>query len=317
MFQRDKLRHIESFLHAARLGSFTAAAQALDLTPAAVSKNVAALEAALGVRLFNRTTRSLSLTDEGQHFQVQAQEAMDILTRAVESVGPAGAEVAGTVRMSVSNVIGRQLILPLASGLLTRHPALQLELDFDDRVVDFVQAGYDLVVRGGHIADSALIARPIGVLTMCLAASPAYLAHHGVPTTPEELPHHRLLARRFLNGRVQTWRFRSPGGAVHPFEPAPRALTVTDPEGLLAAVLDHLGIAELPVYLAWPHLQSGALKVLLPGVHHAGDYQLALQYPHRALLAPRVRTVADYLLAQLARDERLHVGTDVLAAFAA
>lgn len=195
------LRALNTFLHAAKHGSFTAAAQRLDLTPAAVSKSVAGLEQSLGVRLFQRATRSLHLTAEGERFFAQAQAALNLLEQAADSVR-GGSGVAGVVRISVSNIIGRHLLMPHVAELLERYPDLRLEIDFEDRVIDFVQAGYDLVLRGGTIADSSLVSRLIAPLRICLAASPDYLARHGTPHHIDDLPAHRLIMRHFLGGKL-------------------------------------------------------------------------------------------------------------------
>ena len=312
----DEFKNLNAFIHAARHGSFTAAAHILGITPAAVSKNIGILEKTLGVRLFQRTTRSLSLTDEGRNFFTHAETAVNLLQHAADNIHPARQSPAGIVRLSVSSAIGRSLILPQLPGLLHSHPAICLEIDLEDRVIDFVQAGYDLVVRGGNIAESAMISRNIAPLRVCLAASPAYLAQHGTPRRSEDLDTHRIIMRHLLGGKLMPWHFRGADGALHPYTAARRALTLSDPEAITRAALDGIGIAEIPLYLAWPHLQAGRLKTLLADSHHEGSYRLVLQYAHRNL-APRVRAVAEYLLEKLGKEPALHAGKDELNAFAA
>lgn len=312
MDSSQRVRAILSFVHAADAGSFAAAGRALGISSAAVSKNVASLEKALGVRLMNRTTRTLQLTDEGEVFLRQARVALEALDSAVDTVMAKRFGPSGRVRISTSSAFGREHLLPVLPKLLTRYPALSVEVDFDDRVVDFVHEGYDLAIRGGNITDSALVSRSICKLRVALVASPGYLAMHGVPCTPQELQKHRLIARRFLAGRVSPWNFKLYGD-ITTFDPSPAAvLTLSAPEAVVEAACDGAGIAQVGVHLAWPHLVSGALKLVLHQYYHPGSFEMVMQYPHRALLAPRVRATLDYLLEAFAEDETLHLPLEAL-----
>ncbi|MBG6078484.1 LysR family transcriptional regulator [Rubrivivax gelatinosus] len=317
MDSSQRVRAILSFVQAADAGSFAAAARSLGVSSAAVSKNVAGLERALGVRLMNRTTRTLKLTEEGEAFLRQARVALQALDTAVDTVVAQRAEPAGRVRLSTSAGFGREQLTPLLPGLLARHPGLSLEVDYDDRVVDLVRERYDLALRGGRIADSSLVSRPVCRLRLVLVASPAYLAQAGVPRQPEDLVRHRLLVRRFLGGRVSPWHFRAADGSVTTVDTEAAALTLSSPEALADAAVAAAGIAEVGVHHAWKHLRTGELKLLLLGAHHPGDYEMALQYPHRALLAPRVRATVEYLLEAFAQREELHVPGPALAGYAA
>jgi DNA-binding transcriptional LysR family regulator len=314
MDSAQRIRAILSFVRTADAGSFAAAARSLDISPAAVSKNVASLERALGVRLMSRTTRTLTLTSEGTAFLNQARIALSALDAAVDSVAARRIEPSGRVRISTSAAFGRDQLMPALPGLLARHPALSFEVDFDDRRIDLVQEGYDLAVRGGQIVDSSLVSRPVCRLNMALVAAPAYLEHYGVPRTVSDLGKHRLLARRFLGGSISAWEFKGPEGRLEAFEPDAAVVTVSAPEALVQAALSGIGIAQVGVHHAWPHLQAGELKVVLGECHHPGTYEMALQYPHRALLAPRVRATIEYLLEVFSRDEALHVPLDALRA---
>lgn len=314
----QRTRAILSFVHAADGGSFAAAGRMLGITSAAVSKNVAGLEQALGVRLMNRTTRTLKLTDEGSVFLRQARVALDALDSAVDSIVAQRLGPQGRIRISTSAAFGREHLQPVLPGLLARYPGLSVEADFDDRIVDVVRDGYDIVIRGGNIHDSALVSRPIFRMHTVLVASPAYLASHGAPRTPDELGAHRPIARRFLGGEVSAWSFRMRGGSVVAFDPGESApLTFSAPEAVLQAACDGLGIAEVGVHLAWAHLRAGSLKVLLYRHHLPGTYEMAMQYPHRALKASRVQATVDYLLDAFAANESLHVPLKALDAYGA
>ncbi|OXI36352.1 LysR family transcriptional regulator [Burkholderia aenigmatica] len=314
----QRTRAILSFVHAADGGSFAAAGRMLGITSAAVSKNVAGLEHALGVRLMNRTTRTLKLTDEGSVFLRQARVALDALDSAVDSIVAQRLGPQGRVRISTSAAFGREHLQPVLPGLLARYPGLSVEADFDDRIVDVVRDGYDIVIRGGNIHDSALVSRPVFRMNTVLVASPAYLARHGIPRAPDELGTHRLIARRFLGGAVSTWSFRMRGGSIVAVDPGETALlTFSAPEAVLQAARDGLGIAQVGVHLAWAHLRAGSLKVLLHRHHLPGTYEMAMQYPHRALKASRVQATVDYLLDAFAANESLHVPLKALDAYGA
>ncbi|ABB12859.1 LysR family transcriptional regulator [Burkholderia lata] len=314
----QRTRAILSFVHAADGGSFAAAGRMLGITSAAVSKNVAGLEQALGVRLMNRTTRTLKLTDEGSVFLREARIALDALDSAVDSIVAQRLGPQGRVRISTSAAFGREHLQPVLPGLLARYPGLSVEADFDDRIVDVVRDGYDIVIRGGNIHDSALVSRPIFRMNTVLVASPAYLASHGIPRAPDDLGAHRLIARRFLGGEVSTWSFRMRGGSIVAVDPGDTApLTFSAPEAVLQAAHDGLGIAEVGVHLAWAHLRAGSLKVLLHRHHLPGTYEMAMQYPHRALKASRVQATVDYLLDAFASNESLHVPLKALDAYGA
>lgn len=310
----NDFKTLNAFIQTARHGSFTASAQVLGVTPASISKQIIQLEQSLNVRLFNRTTRSLSLTDEGRYFLNQAETALALLRQAASHINGNESQYIGTVRISVSNVIGRQLVLPCLNALQQRYPQLDIELDFDDKVIDFVKEGFDLVIRGGHIAESSMIARELAPLYLCLVASPDYLARFGNPHTPQDLAQHRLIARRFVSGKYSPWYFWQ-NEHLFPYEMNRRVLTFSDPEACMLATLDGNGIAEIPMYLALAHLQAGRLKVLLGDCHHAGDYRLVLQYAHRNL-PPRVRVVAEHLFTYLSQYDNLHTPPQALAPFA-
>lgn len=315
MDSTQRVRAILSFINAADAGSFAGAARALGISSAAVSKNIAGLEKSLGVRLMNRTTRTLNLTEEGETFLREARVALAALDQAAEAVIAHRATPTGRVRISTSVGFGREQLTPVLPGLIDRYPGLAVEVDYDDRLVDLVHDRYDMALRGGHIADSSLISRPVCQMNLVLVASPAYLAGHGTPRTPEDLGHHRLLTRRFLGGRISPWTFRAADGSLTTANTERAVLTLSSPEALAQAALDGAGIAEVGVHHAWKHLVAGTLKALLLDSHHPGNFEMTLQYPHRALIAPRVRVTVDYLLGAFAGMEELHVPLPALRQF--
>ncbi|RXA97443.1 MULTISPECIES: LysR family transcriptional regulator [Yersinia] len=311
----QRVRAILSFVEAADSGSFTAAARIQGISAAAVSKNIASLEQALGIRLMNRTTRKLSLTEEGSVFLKQARIAIEALDTAADMVVARKMETSGHVRISTSAAFGREQLLPTLPGLRSRYPALSVEVDFDDRVTDLVRDGYDLAIRGGRIVDSSLVSRPVCHLNMILVAAPEYLALHGVPHFPADLEKHHLIARRFLGGRVSPWGFRGTDGSLTSMDPDSAVVTISAPEAQVQAACLGLGIAQVGVHHALQHLKSGALKIVLFGQHDPGNYEMVIQYPHRALIAPRVRVTVEYLLSRFKQDETLQFPLDELSRF--
>lgn len=299
MLREDILKNLPYFVQTAQLGSFSAAAKAMNLTPSAISKNVSLLEQSLGFRLFNRTTRSLRLTEEGSALLQQTSNSLDTLATLIEQLKPISEEPMGVVKISVANVIGRHILLPLLDKFYQQYPKIQLFLDFDDHVVDIVKGGYDLVIRGGHIADSSLILRPLMPLPLALAASTTYLQKYAEPTTLAELAQHRHIIKRLADGKTIAWQFRRNDGGVDFYPAVQPILTVSDSEAIMQAVAQGIGIGEVPYYLLKPYLDSGEVKILMPKLHYAGDYQLVMLYPHRSLLAKRVVCTIEFFLQQI------------------
>jgi DNA-binding transcriptional LysR family regulator len=287
-----------SAVQTADSGSFTAAAKVLNLTPAAVSKNVASLEALLQVRLFNRTTRQLSLTEEGKAFITQTREGLGSL-EAAAAQATQGRVPQGWVRMNCPVGFGRRFVLPS----LPAFYAEQVELNLNDQKVDLVREGFDVGIRGGAQPPEGMVARKICKLNPVLVASPRYLKSRGTPKHYSELANHDLLRVKFLTGLVAPWLFKDKNKLVA-FEGRPKLL-ISDPEVILDAALLHMGIARMGRHHAFEALQTGALVEVLPRQHHNGDAGMAIFYPHRAGLAPRVRVLVDFLVAQLPKNSAL------------
>ena len=306
------LHGLVSFTEVATAGSFTGAAAKLNLTPAAVSKNVARLEAQLGVRLFNRSTRQVHLTEEGERLRERTAPALRALDEAVSEISQARSGAVGRVRISVGVSFGLQYGLPLLPAITAANPELQIEMSLDNRPVDMLAEGFDIVIRGGVIEESSLVARRIARLPLVLVASPGYLRDRGVPAAPSDLAGHELLGVRPSSGGEIPWRFRRPGGGGGFQIPLKARLWLSDPEALLGPVLEDAGIAQVGLHHAMPHLRAGRLKVVLPGQHDASDREIVLHYPHRLYLAPRVRVTVDALLAGLAGNRDLHARPDTL-----
>jgi DNA-binding transcriptional LysR family regulator len=274
----------------------------LDLTPAAVSKNVAALEALLKVRLFNRTTRQLSLTEEGKAFIAQTREGLGAL-EAASLAATQGLKPQGLVRINCAVGFGRRYVLPVLPAFYAQHPQVQVELSLNDQTVDLVKDGFDVGIRGGSQPPEGMVARKICKLESVLVATPRYLKARGTPKHYRELAEHDLLRVKFLSGRLSPWLFKDKG-KVLAFEGSAKLL-ISDPEVILDAALLHMGIARMGRHHAHEALQRGDLVEVLARQHVPGDASMAMFYPHRAGLAPRVRVLVDFLMAQFVGNTAL------------
>jgi DNA-binding transcriptional LysR family regulator len=306
----DKIKGVSVFLQTVKSASFTRAAEQLGVSPQSVSHTVAQLEQSLNVRLFNRTTRSLSLTDEGLRFQLAAQQAMQSFDDALESVAQPDAPT-GLVRLSVSIGFGRRYVIPTLATFRKKHPQVNVEMQLDDRKVDLVRDNFDIVIRGGLITDSSLISRRLCNLSSVLVASPDYLRKNGIPKSPRDLVNHQIVQLRFLSGLTSTWAFKR--GQV--FEPK-GGLIFSDPEAVCDAACLGLGIAQVSVHHAWSALRAGQLKIVLCKDHLSSKREVVLQYPHRTYTASRVKVLVEHIVSALQLNPDLQFKSEELAKFA-
>ena len=287
----DSFSGLESFVRAADLLSFAEAGRALGISASAVGKNVARLEQQLRLRLFHRTTRQVRLTQEGTLFHERCRRILDELHDARAAMQAAAQAPRGRLRVSLPT-IGYRFLLPVLPEFQARYPEVELDLDFNDHLVDVVEAGLDVVIRSGELADSRLVARRLGPFRFILAASPAYLAERGVPLTPADLAGHTSLRYRFLNsGKLEEWTL--PGLPAMPI-----ALACNNMEAMLGAAVSGLGLAYMPDFLARDALARGELQqVLAQQLTHSG--QFSALWPSSRQLSPKVRAFVDFASERL------------------
>jgi DNA-binding transcriptional LysR family regulator len=309
------LRGTLAFVTAAKRGSFTKAAAELELSPQAVAASIARLEQALGARLFNRSTRSIALTEEGSMFFERAQIGLAALEDAARSIKDSGREPHGLVRVSSGAAFGRKYLLPLLPAFCKQYPQIRLDLTMDDRKIDLVNDGYDIAFRGGAIADSTLITRQICELGVILVASPQYLKKYGNPMTPNDLTKHRLIGLRFASGKTASWDFKIKGQS-YAYEASEYQLQLSDSESVGQAAALGLGIARVSLHFAWPLLQAGKLKVVLNQFNDPGKRSMVIHYPHREHIAPRIKAYVDFCLAELKAEPSLQAKPQNLEIFA-
>lgn len=298
----ETLGGIESFVRSAEARSFSAAARRLGLTPAAVSKNVAKLEAELGVRLFQRSTRSLALTEAGERFLREVGGGLATIQTAIANLASAEGQPAGTLKVSMALAFGRDYIMPLLGDFLTRYPAVVPDWHFDNRHVDLVREGFDAAIGGGFELVPGVVARELAPAHLVPVAAPAYLAGKPRPSTPADLvSFDGILRRSPQTGRIPPWMLRNSANEQVTIELKPR-LTVNDPDALCRAVLLGLGVGLVPMPHALPYLESGALVRLLPG-WYADAGPISLYYASQRLLPAKTRAFVEFVVEEFRRRE--------------
>ncbi|QGZ65248.1 LysR family transcriptional regulator [Paraburkholderia acidisoli] len=254
----DKLDGVAVFVQVIEAGSFTLAAERMNLTRSAVGKVIARLEQRLGARLLQRTTRSQTLTEAGQAYYDRCVRALAELDAAEVELESGHREPRGRLRVSAPIAFGHQCVAPVLFRLAHAHPELQIDISFTDRMVDLVEEHVDLAVRIGALRDStSLAARPLGVQDMSIAAAPSYLARHGMPVDIDDFAgHHGIAYSR--DGRVSPWRMRDENGDEHDLKIEPK-LSLDDIQAIAGAGVAGLGLVQIPCWLLTRYMASGEL----------------------------------------------------------
>lgn len=283
---------MRAFVAVADAGSFVRAADELGLSKTAVSRLVGDLEARLGTRLLQRTTRRLSLTPEGDVFLDRCRPLLDGVAEAEAELSAHAGQAIGQLRLNVPVSFGLLHLAPLWPAFMARHPKVVLDVTLSDRVVDLVDEGYDLAVRIARLQESSLVSRKLTSTRLILCASPEYLRRHGSPGHPADLAGHAVIAYALMAMGDQ-WRFDGPDGPVT-VKVTPRMRTNSG-DTCCAAAVQHQGVVLQPSFLVAAHLNSGALVEILPQFRsiELGVYAV---YPNRRHLAPKVRALIDFLV---------------------
>jgi DNA-binding transcriptional LysR family regulator len=306
------LKGIASFVSVAASGSFAAAAKLQGVSSVAVSKNVATLERQLGVRLFQRTTRSLKLTPEGQTFYDQCAGPLRELEAAEASAAQSTQAAQGVVRVTCVPPLATGYLIPLLSQFHALHPKVQVELHLDSGVADMVAGGFDVGIRVGPMNDSAFIARAIAPLPFVMCASPAYLAQHGTPASLADLASHNCIriTRPSQQGTIP-WMQKGMTEALG--KTLQGNALVSDFAAAAQAAVCSLGITCIPLPLALPLFRAGQLRPVL-AEHIAARLELYLHYPNRKNLPNRTRVFVDFVLEALRQEPDLLTDAQVLVA---
>ncbi len=302
------LENIQIFVRTIELGSLSSAGRQLRLSPAVMSHRLQQLEAHLGVRLVNRTTRRLQLTEQGLLFFESARQVMEALERAESVAADAGGTARGNIRLTAPLGLGRSLL----GGLLTRfqdlYPQISVRLRLSDHVLDLLGEAVDLAVRLAILHDSSLIARKIADCPRILCASPAYISAHGPLEEPEDLLNHNCLLLRYPGSQQFRWTLRGKDGDVT--LPVQGSLDADDGDLLTQWALAGRGIVLKPMFEITDALNTGALVPVLPK-YRPHPATLAIIYPHRRLLSTRTKIMTDFLVQEMTPQiARLHEAID-------
>jgi len=304
----EHLAGIAAFVKVVSTGSFAKAADALGISPPAVSKNVQRLEAALGVRLLNRTTRRLALTDEGTLYYDRCRPALEQLQAAASILRDVEGEPHGVLRVSSTVGFGRQCLLPMLPEFSRRYPGIVLDLSLDDRFADLVDDRIDVAIRNGRLEDRTIVARQLAPMQLIVCGSPRYFARHAKPATPDDLAQHRCINFRLAsNGRVFNWEFEKDGTRFN--QSVGGGLIVNDAEATCLAAQNGMGLAQIGSYQAVPHIIAGRLVPVLTEyiAQQRGHY---ICYLDRRYLPSRVRVFVDFACSKVrTKDFLLPVGT--------
>ena len=289
------LQQFIAFAETAKHGGFAAAAREMGVAPSTLAKAVARLEAALGVKLFHRTTRQVRLTPDGERLYQRCQRVLAEVEDLQAEASGTRASVSGTLRIDAPAFYGKRFVLPLLAGLMQRHPQLQIDVRLIDAFVYLVREGVDLALRIGALRDSTLVARRVDKQQLVLCASPAYLRARGTPRRIEDLAGHDVVVFRLpTSGRDRPWQLRQRGKAV---EQVPRAqVRIDDGEGLVEALKLGMGLCQLPDMMVQAELERGELVELLPSCRPE-PMPIHIVYPSGRLLPERVRVAIEALEA--------------------
>lgn len=287
------------FVRAAETLSFTEAGRQLGLSSSAIGKAVSRLEERLGVRLFNRNTRSVTLTQDGSVFLESCRRIFAEIEAVETGFAQNKSSPQGKLRVSLPMV--GMLMMPIISRFMGAYPSIELDLDFTDHLVDVIDGGYDVVVRTGEADDSRLMARKLGAYRLQIVGSPTYLARAGIPAAPGDLASHACLHHRYpTNGRLQRWPFVKETSGAEPAIPVTASVSTVEP--LISLALDGHGLACVPDFAIRPYLSNGALVVVLDEyVQHSGAFRAV--WPTSRYLSPKVRAFVDFLVEHLFETE--------------
>ncbi|WP_175911243.1 LysR family transcriptional regulator [Burkholderia sp. BCC1640] len=283
------------FVQVAETRSFVAAGRALGLSASAIGKRIARLEARLNVRLFHRSTRSITLTAEGTRFLERCRRVIAEIDAAEQELTHSAEAPRGRLRVSLPTI--GTLLLPLLADFMAAYPEIELDIDFSDRLVDVVEEGFDAVLRTGRPTDSRLSSRLLGHFRQHLVASPGYLERHGAPRTPADLARHRCLHYRFpSSGKLETWPLRASRSGTPPVVPV--SMVSNNAETRLCFAQRGLGIACLPEFFVRDALDDGTLHAVLDE-YVASRTPIYVLWPSGRHPTPKLRAFVDYMVAHL------------------
>ncbi|MDF2178087.1 LysR substrate-binding domain-containing protein [Aliiglaciecola sp. CAU 1673] len=295
----DSIDGFKTVVAVVETGSFTSASERLGLSKALVSKYVAQVENQLGVRLFNRSTRHLVLTDAGKTYYERALPFLEEYEELLDQVSGAQSSPTGRLRISVPVTFGEMKLSPVISDFLNRYPDIQVDIQLTDRRIDLLEEGVDVAIRIGGVDDSNLIARQINTYPLILCASPAYLEQQGWPQSPKDISaHHCIIDSNFRIGKQ--WPLVAANGKVETVNVSSR-VAANNPRAVREIAIAGGGLALIPAFIIEDALQDGLLQRVLPD-HTTLEFGLFAIYPHRRYLSKKIRCFIDFLFETFANS---------------
>ena len=288
------LVYIPTFVKVVEEQSFSAAARELGMTKSAVSKHIQALEDGLNARLLNRTTRTLSLTEEGKTFYERCTQIVEELAEAERAVQNLNENPSGVMRINAPESFGELHLAPVLTAFAAAYPDIHLEIDFTNRFINITEEGVDVAIRVASLTDSSLIARKLAPCQMALVASPDYLKQRGTPKHPDELINHCFIEYAYLE-RLREWRYMAPDGQPG-VAPICVRLRSNNTQMLVQSALDGLGLLSAPTFITGPHIKAGKLKVVMPEYQIYPERSIYALFPHNRFMATKVRLFVDFMV---------------------
>lgn len=293
----DTLSDIAVFVQVVDSGSFTAAAERLELSKAVVSKYVTRLENRLGARLLNRTTRRLSLTEVGRAFYERSQAGLRELEEAEAEVSRLQGAPRGTLRINAPMSFGILHIAPAIPAFLQQYPDLSVDMNLDDRQLDLVEEGFDLAIRIAQLPDSSLVARRLGPCRHVVCGAPGYFRRHGIPRTPDDLRDHNAITFKYQDS-AREWHFLAPDGTPVRV-PVSGSIQMNNSLGLREALLQEAGITLTPTFVVGADIQAGRLQAVLTD-YQTLELSIYAVFPQQRHLSPKVRAFVEFMAGRMA-----------------
>ncbi len=302
----DKLNDFTLFVRAAQTLSFSETARQLGMSPSAVSKAIQRLEERLGVRLLNRTTRSLSLTEDGSAFFDRARQILDEIEEAEADISQSKIIPRGRLRLDLSVALGKMHILPALPQFMAQYPEITLDVSLSDRNIDLIEEGIDATVRVGTGIDNRLILHPVSMAKFITCAAPAYLKQHGTPKTPADLLNHQCVNFIYPQTRRHyEWGFQDKGETLQ--LAVLGTLRVDNAEAMLDAAINGVGIIQALNYVVGSAIANGKLKPILTEYTTTVELPIAVVYPQKKHLSAKVRAFIEFMRALIAQLRQRHI----------
>lgn len=298
------LSYIPTFVKVVERQSFSGAARDLGMTKSAVSKHIQALEEGLRVRLLNRTTRTLALTEEGQIFYDKCTHIVEELESAEQQVHHVNENPSGVLKLNAPTSLGALYLAPMIAEFASLYPDIRIEVDFNDHFIDLIAEGVDVCIRVASLTDSSLIAKKLAPCPFFMAASPSYLAQHGTPRHPDELINHRFIEYSYIE-RLREWRYIDTADGKEKVSPITVNMRANNSQMMRQAAIAGVGILNVPGFIISEDLVQGRLVRIMSGYCNSPERNIYALFPHSRFMSAKVRLFIDFLSKRCTQEHLL------------